>query len=166
MFYNLILGENMDLNTALEDFNMKLFASNDFEECFKIGNSLYDFGKFEKAKVAYKLSIGLNPNNARAYNNLGVTLIDLNEINEATEVFKKVIELDPIFFKKTNCININFLLRELDKFNKTVETYKEAIELDSSSMVNSYLNFSILLSNFNSLNEIVKIYKREIGIQF
>jgi tetratricopeptide (TPR) repeat protein len=56
---------------------------------------LYEEGKYEEAAKEYQAAIEKNPGEATNYFNLGVTLMALNKPDEAVEVFKKTIEIQP-----------------------------------------------------------------------
>jgi len=58
--------------------------------------ALIAMGKLEESEAAIKKAAELNPANAgMAYYNMGATLINRNQPNEAITFFKKAIELDP-----------------------------------------------------------------------
>jgi tetratricopeptide (TPR) repeat protein len=50
---------------------------------------------YDKAQFYFQEALKINPNNAYAYLNLGVTYEKKNQIPEAIEMYKKVITLNP-----------------------------------------------------------------------
>ena len=56
---------------------------------------LQDLGELEKAEASYRQAIGLKPDYAIAYNNLGDTLRELGRLEEAEACYMQAIELKP-----------------------------------------------------------------------
>lgn len=60
-------------------------------------NSLTAANQWAQAEVAYKrvTKLGMNPKTVGWHNGFGITLMNLNKLNESSAEFKKAIELDP-----------------------------------------------------------------------
>ena len=66
---------------------------------YLIGNVNMTQKKFGNAEISYQRAIGLNPNYADAYNNLGEALGEMKQFPRAIEAFAKAIALDPTLLK-------------------------------------------------------------------
>ena len=50
-------------------------------------------GKYQEAINSYKKAIEVDPNNANAFNNLGIIFTEFGDTKESTSYFKKAIEI-------------------------------------------------------------------------
>jgi tetratricopeptide (TPR) repeat protein len=88
------------------------------------------FGQTDRnteALNANKTAVALGPQDADAYNNLGVTLQDLGRLAEAEASYKQSIALKSDFTKAH--FNLGITLRELGKLDEAEASYKQAIAL-------------------------------------
>jgi len=77
------------------------------------GENLFNAGQQEKAAVAFKKALKIQPNYAVAHNNLGVLYWQAGKMNQAVECFKKALEIDP--HDKTANLNMNEALQVLNQ---------------------------------------------------
>src|SRR5262245_46481527 len=71
---------------------------------FNLGNNYRRLGDYLKAIDAYRAAIGANPDRAQAYANLGTTLLDQGNFDEAQKMYADALARD----KKSLENNINF----------------------------------------------------------
>ena len=64
-------------------------------EIFKLAIKYHKKKSFKKAKNLYKKTLAINPLHLDAYNNLGIVLKELGDIDESIICFRKVIEINP-----------------------------------------------------------------------
>ncbi|NCN65638.1 MAG: tetratricopeptide repeat protein [Candidatus Altiarchaeum hamiconexum] len=72
--------------------------ANDAEEHFKSGTSLFRSKRYEEAEKEFREALRLNPNYAKAHNNLGRLWFEYNlrsMCDEIGEEYKKAIEINP-----------------------------------------------------------------------
>ena len=60
-----------------------------------MGNALRDLGRFQEALDAYNHAIKIQPGYAVAYNNIGLALVEKNEIRKAKRAYTEAIKLAP-----------------------------------------------------------------------
>ena len=68
------------------------------------------------------------PHHPHAYNNLGATLIDIGDYEEAKSNLKKAIELQPDYAEAYN--NLGNACKEMEEYNEAIQVYEKAIELN------------------------------------
>ena len=70
-------------------------ANETYERALQEGLDAYERGKYEQAAAAFKRATELAPAESEGFNSLGMALVRLNRINEATEALRKAVRLDP-----------------------------------------------------------------------
>ncbi len=94
-------------------------------------NGLWKDGKFSNPKRVIELlnkAIELDPNYVKAYNNRGVSYLNLKQYARAIQDFDKAIELDPAHASSYN--NRGNSYSRLKRYNRAIQDYNKAIELD------------------------------------
>ena len=82
----------------------------------------------EKSIKYFKRIIEIDPNNYRAYYNLGIAYFDLNRFKEALNSYKIAISIKPDY--KHIYYNIGLLHEETKNLEKAVEAYEKALKID------------------------------------
>ena len=95
---------------------------------FQRGNFLLMLEEMDMAIAAYSRTIELNPNDAAAYNNRGITYKETGELNRAIEDYNKAIELNPEFAEPYN--NHGNVHRERGEHDRAIEDYNKAIKFN------------------------------------
>lgn len=85
----------------------------EFDKYFQEGFVAYKAKDFNKAIELTLKAIEIDPNSARAYNNLGSAYNELQMWDKGIEACKKAIELDPNFQLAKN--NLNWVVTEKEK---------------------------------------------------
>jgi protein O-mannosyl-transferase len=67
----------------------------DFEVRYMLGNAYRELDKYDEAIQEYLISIELNGNNSRAYNNLGIAYYNKENVVEARKAFIAAVMHDP-----------------------------------------------------------------------
>ena len=65
------------------------------DQIFKLAIKYHKNKSFKKAKNLYQKTLEINSHHLDAYNNLGIVLKELGNINESINCFNKVIKIDP-----------------------------------------------------------------------
>ena len=84
-----------------------------FVQAFNTGLQFHQAGETEKAIVAYRQALRLNPTVALLQNNFGVALYDLGKKDEALIHQRKAVELDPNLGIAHNNLGVTLVLRTL-----------------------------------------------------
>ena len=116
-----------DLYQEQSDVDIK---NNLIDALFAYGGYLNDnyVLEFEKSIKYFKRIIEIDPNNYRAYYNLGIAYFDLNRFEEALNSYKIAISIKPDY--KHTYYNIGLLHEETENLEKAVEAYEKALKID------------------------------------
>src|SRR5258708_20974879 len=87
-------------------------------------------GKLSEAVELYRKAAQLTPDNARVYNNLGITYWMLRRLPEAKEALEKAIRLEPGFNRFTN---LGMVITEQGKYAESVPMFQPSIDLNAAS---------------------------------
>ncbi|HHV83826.1 MAG TPA: tetratricopeptide repeat protein [Tepidanaerobacter syntrophicus] len=118
-------------------------------------------GEYEEARHIYEQIINDEPDNAKAYNKLGVIAAYEKNNEEAEAYFKKALELDPkLSSAASNLGNIFFEKEELEKAR---ECYEKAIDLDPDNPI-PYNNLAVIYKKQKEIDKFVKFYKKSVEL--
>lgn len=62
---------------------------------YRLGNAYAEMGRHPEAVIAFRRSLELKPDFAKAWNNLGVSEAQLGLVDDAAEAFERALALDP-----------------------------------------------------------------------
>ncbi len=82
--------------------------------------------EYDKAMLAFKKAIELNPNNAHPYMAVGNVLNNLNRPKEALEYLNKGLRLDP-FPPASYWFHFGISYRLLEEYDKSIKMYKKSL---------------------------------------
>jgi tetratricopeptide (TPR) repeat protein len=99
---------------------------------FFLGKECEADGLMEKAIVAYKKCIELNPDVAGAYNNLGIAYTAISMTDLAIDQFSRALELDP--FSPRLHINLGSVYIAKGMTDKAIEHYKSVLKIQPGYM--------------------------------
>ena len=138
-----------------------LEGKDDIDEIFEIWVKYYYNWYYEKAIVCFEKIIEINPEYAKAYNNWGIVLKDLNRKEEAIEKYKKATEINPELAEAYN--NWGNVLDDLNRKEEAIEKYKKATEINPE-YAKAYYNWGIVLDDLNRKEEAIEKYKKATEI--
>lgn len=127
---------------------------------FKLGNSEYSKGNYEKAVEYYSLHLQKH-SSPEAYNNRGNAYIDLKKYNEAIADFTKALELKPDYAEAY--LNRGTVYDELKKYNEAIADYSKAIELKPDYDL-AYNDRGLTYYHLQKYEEAIDDYKKTIQI--
>ncbi|MFO8020700.1 MAG: tetratricopeptide repeat protein [Promethearchaeia archaeon] len=84
--------------------------------------------QFEKAAECLKEILQLDPENYRAYYNLGITYYDMDKTEKALKMYNEALKLKPD--NKYVHYNIGIIYEDKNQFKKALKYYRRAINLD------------------------------------
>src|SRR5271170_5854111 len=102
-------------------------APDDHTAMLFLGVTYHFGGNNEEALELIRRAILINPGSAEYYNNLGVVLEQLNQIDEAAAAYRQAIELQPHYPEALD--NLGNVLKEQGKIPEAVDAYLSAIKL-------------------------------------
>lgn len=84
--------------------------------------------EFEKAKNIFNRIILIDPNNYRAYYNIGIAHFNLKEVGKAKEYYEKALSLKPDY---KHCVyNLGLLYECNGELQEALTYYERALEID------------------------------------
>ena len=112
--------------------------------CINLSALLQTLGKLDKAEVACRKAIELEPDNTEYYSARGI-LNNLGKLQEAEKSYKKSIE-----FKPENAVahfSLGSMFNNLDRLEEAVASTNKAIKL-KPDYPEAYNNLGIILNRF------------------
>lgn len=125
-----------------------------------LGESLYMQGK--EALPALQKSTELLPDDADAFSNLAIVLIDLGRLDEAVASCRRALEIKPDDAKAYN--NLGNALLNLGQFSDAVTSYRRALEI-KPDYAKAHNNLGGALQDIGQLNDAVASYRRALEIK-
>jgi len=165
----IIVSENQRQSGNAIGVNQQAVYSNSemLNEYIRQGNLAQLSGNYAQAENIWRRFVQIDPNNAIAHNNLGVSLSELGRSREAISFLRRAIELDPAGASSyrnnlsSAYSNLCVLLREQGAERAAIECNEEAIAANPESPV-SYHNNAIALANNRQFEKSVEQFNLAI----
>ncbi|MDI3480835.1 MAG: hypothetical protein PWQ97_490 [Tepidanaerobacteraceae bacterium] len=126
------------------------------------GKKLMNLGEYDKAKEVFLALISREPNNAEAYNKLGVINVRLGDFSEAKSMFLKALEIKPDYSPAVS--NLGNVFFEAGDMDKAEEYYKKAAAMDPDNPV-PYNNLAVIYKKKKKIDKYVAYYKKSISLE-
>ena len=117
--------------------------------------------KKEKASAAYNKALLINPDYAKAHNNLGVTLKELGRLEEAEASYRQAITVKPDYAKAH--YNLGITLQELGRSKDAEASYRKAIAL-KPDYAKAHNNLGSALQELGKLEDALVQYKKSFEL--
>jgi tetratricopeptide (TPR) repeat protein len=127
------------------------------EELSAIAENALESGDYKEADKALSSALILDKDNRDLLLKYGYTLINLNRLDEAKEVYEKIVSLYPD--EDLAYSSLANILHKLGDSKKAIEYHKKAIELDKTYAPH-YFNYANTLYDIGNLKEALENYKR------
>jgi Flp pilus assembly protein TadD len=120
-----------------------------FIQTFNLALQLHQAGELDRAVIAYRKALSMNPNVALLQNNFGVALYDLGKKDEALMHQRKAIAIDPNLGIAYN--NLGVTMNALEMHDDAIKVFTKAIEIepDNSKAINNLGDSLVKLSRFD-----------------
>ena len=120
-----------------------------------LGAILKQKGRISESLIVCQKSVQLDPQDAKAHNNLAIILLLQNRLKEAETSLRQAIELKPDLAEAHN--NLGVILQKHRKFNEACSAYIQAINCNQD-FTDAYENLGMAIKKvrFNSSN--VELY--------
>ena len=124
---------------------------------FKLGNELFNAGKYDEAAAAYKAAIEKEPGEPVYHNNLGLSFLKTGKSDEALEAFRKMLEIQPESYSANK--NIGEILGARKMYQEALPYFQKASELSTTDPDASY-NLGACLINLQALEKATAAFTR------
>ncbi len=125
-----------------------------------IGQIYYQNEQFENALSYYKRAIGLAPDNAKFYYNMGVIYYRLDDLAKAKEYFEKAINLgktDPDIYEK-----LSYIFEELDSKDLALKALEKSLQSNPDHLPTLFRLGDVYYNKRDLLNS-AEIYRKKIN---
>ena len=161
-----ILLEHLRSGRYVDAEKLSLFITQEFPNhqfAWKVlAVILNQTGKINRALIASKKSIELEPQDNEGHFNLAIILQKLGKLNEAETSYRKVITLKPDH-AEAYC-NLGIILQKHGKFNEAEISYRRTITLKPDH-AGAYSNLGITLTALRKLEEAETNYRKAIELK-
>ena len=126
-----------------------------------LANKHYYLHEYEDAIESYQKAIELNPEDAGAYYNMGISYDNIEAYEKAIEAYQKAIELNPedagVYY------NMGISYDNIEAYEKAIEAYQKAIELNPED-ARAYNNMGVSYENLERYVEAIEAYQKAIEL--
>jgi len=156
------LFQQEQYSAAIETIDKYLIEFPISEVLFNIKASVCkSMGNLKLSEKYYLKSIELNPKYPKAYNNLGILLLENGNFEEAESLFMEAISIDENFQEAFNNLGNSLLMQR--KFLAAENYFKRAISFNKN-FIDPYINLAISYQKNNKIKDAEKVYIRALGI--
>jgi len=149
------------LNEIDKRFKKPIASSSDY---LLLGNVEYSKANYSKALELYEKAIELEPDDAVAWYNKGITLGELNRLEEELQAYEKAIELKPDYTHAL--VNKGVTLGELNRHEEALKAHEKAIELKpdlAQAWFNRACTYSLKGEKEKALSDLKKAIELDIS---
>ena len=118
-------------------------------------------GKDDIAIRFIQKTLAINPNFAKAHNNLGFVFHRAGKMGEAIASYRKALSLKPDYAKAHN--NLGNIFQEQDKMDEAVASYRKALSLEPD-YAEAHNNLGVILQKLDKLDEAVGSFQKALSL--
>ena len=130
--------------------------------CKVLAEILKKTGRTPEALVAGQKAIEIDPQDAAAHNNLGLTFQELGRVDEAEASYNQAIVLKPDFAEAH--YNLGNTLQNQGRLDEAAASYNQAIVL-KPDFVEAYINLGLTLQELGRVDEAEASYNQAIVLK-
>ena len=123
------------IDNVLSIFNKKQYNNFDALTCYRIGQSYYRNGNYNKANIFLRKSVDLAPFHLDFVEKYAINLVKLNAFEKAKKQFQFIINEDPRFFSAYNHLG-----------NLYIHDYLTKKEISDINLASYYFDISLNLN--------------------
>ena len=116
---------------------------------------------FKTHETLWSDTLAKNPDSWVGHNNLGLTLFENGQPDEAIEQFQKALELNPDYVDAHS--NLGLVLVQIGQLNEAIAQYQKAAEINPNNAAVHY-NLGVALSQKGQLDEAIAQYRKAFEI--
>ncbi|MFN7413430.1 MAG: tetratricopeptide repeat protein [Dolichospermum sp.] len=147
------------LTLSLTTIYQLVFARNTVQQLFKQGETAETVGNNSQAETIWRKVLQVEPNNGKAYNNLGNALGRQGKLPEALAAHQKALQLNPNDAEAY--VGIGNVLNAQGKPEEALAFYKKALQLNPKLAV-AYYNLGNALYGQKKLDAAVAAFQKAI----
>ena len=118
-------------------------------------------GTYADLETLWRTTIARNPNCWLAHNNLGTTLLNQGNLNEAIQHFERALQIKPDSADAFN--NLGGALAKQWKLDEAIQYYERALQLKPDD-AEAHNNLGVALADQGKLNEAIQHYERALQL--
>ena len=138
-----------------------IIDAKNFETLFFLSIIKAQTKKFEEAKSLINRAIEIKPEMPDLYNNLGLVLWEMKDLNKSLDSFKKAIKLNAKFAVAYN--NLGLVYRDLDDLKNAEESFLKSIEIDPNNS-DPFNNLGLIYNNANDTIKAEEFFNKSLNI--
>ncbi|MBD2631194.1 serine protease [Aphanizomenon sp. FACHB-1399] len=147
------------LTLSLTSTTQIVFAQNTVQQLFKQGETAEAVGNNSQAETIWRKILRVEPNNGKAYNNLGNALRRQGKLAEALAAHQKALQIN--HNDAEAYVGIGNVLNAQGKPEEALAYHKKALQLNPKLAI-AYNGLGITLSDQKKLDEAVTAYQKAI----
>ncbi|MEH1862524.1 MAG: tetratricopeptide repeat protein [Nostoc sp.] len=136
-------------------------AQNNIEQLFQQGNAAETVGNNSQAETIWRKVLQLEPNNGKAYNNLGNALRRQEKLEEALAAHQKALQLNPNDAEAY--VGIGNVLNAQGKLEEALASHQKALQLNPNLAI-AYNGLGNALKEQKKLDAAVAAYQKAIQL--
>lgn len=162
--YHHNLGETLaklgDLDGAIAAYRGAIALKPDYVwSVYSLGKLLINQGKLEEAMLTLQKAVAIYPSSA-FYGSLGIVLMKLKRVDEATDCFQKALDIHPLWVEAY--LHLGRLKSEKKLWSEAVVLYRQAVEFCANG--DAYFGMARALVEMGQLEEAVTNYRLGTGL--
>lgn len=126
------------------------------DELLADGKKLFKAEKFDEALVRFLEASNLNPNDAAAFNNIGLIYKKKNDFAQAEAFYKKALLANPVY---AECLNNMGVLKAAEGDVLAASVYLKKAISASSTYADAYFNLAVLNDEEGNYRDAITNYK-------
>lgn len=128
-------GEHLKAAQYYEQLIKKHGANNEYK--YQMANELRRAGQLQKAQELFELYLKIAPQDIRAYEGKGLTLLGLGEVDNAMQLLATVLKRAPDRWQSANGVGIGFSIKK--ESDNALKYFRRALEISpqNSSILNN-----------------------------
>ena len=151
------------LQQAISDATkMRVQFPNSAVLCNIVGASNAGLMQFDAAIGSYQNAIKIKPDDADAYNNMGVALQDKGDLESAIGSYKQALKIKPDHAETYN--NMGNALKDKGDLEAAIDSYKQALKI-KPDYAHAYINMGTALNDKGDPEAAIDSYKQALKIK-
>ncbi len=122
--FKMDIGRNQPLKLILEKKPLPVEADPDLD----LGSQFYEEGNYKEAEAAFRRAVERNPENVDANYGLALSLLRLDEIDEAIVLLEKVQQENPRLIEVYLALGESYFLKQ--ETDKALSCFNQALEIE------------------------------------
>jgi len=135
---------------------------NNAEHTLGLGKTFIDLENIDKAIDDYRHALRVNPDYAKAYNNLGNALREKGHVNEAIDSYRAAIKINPNHVG--GYINLGNILRINSRHDEALQIFRRAISINPN-VSETYCNLGNLLKDIGQFESAADNYLKALQLR-